>query len=376
MNPGGVALHFASKLVSRDRTCLERLDYDDSMPLHIAAEYGQYSLAKYLIENGAALLTLDKNGLTPLGVAIKQRFITLTQHIMQKHKEQRLAQIAAGHAVFRGQSSIIQFQTSALTFLLTPGRFSSSPSYFFAPAPLSSSRRGCYDYPFSALSLRLLAVLLDKYQDQIWPSGFQPFVFFLHATHNPYTFASGLTWTIRMGNLNVLRMIIDSKRFDPDLRHLIDTAYCQRQLGTDHVATEAEREAVIDYLEDIETVDFEETKGRRVQGHILSFMWRLYYRVYGDIERRQYKRFLAWRFDSDVCRSENPRFLEFRQWYRPRFSFYIPAYISLWVILLPLTICFAVLASASNVAITRSNINHYVFILIFVSLFPHLNNLC
>jgi ankyrin repeat protein len=122
MCPGSQAVNFAKKLVARDSFCLERLDYNRSKPLHIAAEYGHQMLANFLVEKGAALLDVNSSGLTPLGMAVKARFIGLTQLLMRKHREQKLEQIAAGRGM--DWSEIQIKEASALKFLLTPGKFS------------------------------------------------------------------------------------------------------------------------------------------------------------------------------------------------------------------------------------------------------------
>jgi ankyrin repeat protein len=196
MCPGSQAVNFAKKLVARDSFCLERLDYNRSKPLHIAAEYGHQMLANFLVEKGAALLDVNSSGLTPLGMAVKARFIGLTQLLMRKHMEQKLEQIAAG----RGMDWIQIKEASALKFLLTPGKFSPTQ-----PNPLpfqrGDTRLGCFDFPFSPLSVRLLAVLLEEHREPIWTSGFQPFIFWFRATYDPYTFASGLYEAIKVGNL-------------------------------------------------------------------------------------------------------------------------------------------------------------------------------
>ena len=217
MFPGDVVLEFASRLIADDPTSVHRLDHHGWTPLHLAAQYGHESLANYLVDKGSSLLVFNDSGLSPLGMAIRARFLALIRLLCRKHKIKGQSQIASGHVLFRnfskflrsplrGGSNILLKQVHALEFILRPGRFSpgSTLSYMgphnsilFPPKEVSHDR-GCAGIPFSKLSLKTLDILLEEYRTQTWSSIFQPFNFVLHIFRDHYIFESGLYWAMRM----------------------------------------------------------------------------------------------------------------------------------------------------------------------------------
>jgi len=68
-------------------------------PLQEAVDQVHESLARLLINNGANMQTFNNKKLSPLGVAISNRFVGLTRLLRHELKNKNLEQIAASEFV-------------------------------------------------------------------------------------------------------------------------------------------------------------------------------------------------------------------------------------------------------------------------------------
>ena len=96
----------------------------------------------------------------------------------------------------------------------------------------------------------------------------------------------------------------------------------------------------------------------------MTQIWRTYY-LYGHLEQKQYERANSWLLEYRP--SVEPRFLEFRPWYYAHYSFYAILFITLWLVLTPLLVFFAVIASDPASEISMGNIAYAVIMILLVS---------
>ena len=103
---------------------------------------------------------------------------------------------------------------------------------------------GCCDHPFSQKSIEVLRVLLNCYKHTT-RLGIN---FFEHMFFSTTSY-SGLEAAISMGNIEAVKLLLDSELFKPDYRCLVLYAHNQRMVGASHIADEATRESMLYYLE-------------------------------------------------------------------------------------------------------------------------------
>ena len=378
---GSQSVDIAKMLLGEDSSALRHENCHRSTPLHEASQYGHVRLIELFLAAGARLLDFNIDSLTPLGLAIRFRFVLAVALLSSKHQKQKLPfQASNGLWVnpFEVLSPIVPRRgryISALEYLLAPGKHSPSDDihhdYVSLRIPLARriSDFGTFDIPFSESSAQIIKILVNNYEHRT-RFGIN---LCLSLTHAIYRYDSGLHWAIRMANVDAIGCILSQQGgrpapFKPDWRDLIELAYSQRQLGREHVGTEEAREQVISELREQQSLAYRsklDNRTRQNRSLLLARLWRVYYRIYGHLEQREYDRANEWLMEARP--RIDPNFLEFRQWYYPRFSLYYILFVILWFILIPMLTCYAIVARDPSVRISAANITYAVIKVILVS---------
>ena len=328
---------FAEKLLQEYPSCLGVRDRYGRTPLHFAAGYGNFQLIDFFLSKGAALLSFDTNGITPLGIAIQARSIRAVRKLRVEHDRRRLPLLAFTLYWMR--------YFSAFEFLLAPGLL--SPTHI-REMVIPYHPFGCCDHPFSESSLNVLNELLEHFEHRV-KFGIN---FFQSLIHPTYKQVSGIRTAVRMGNLEAVDMIIKSRKFKVDLRDLLKLAFNQRIIGAQHIASEEAREEMVVYLWQEQQQDYTSLRENRQKSR-LRFIWKLYYRLYGTMEQKHYERVNEWQFNNRYY--WNRLFPELGQWIHIRFSFTLFLYIFIWCLLCPILVCLAFVAADPATHYSTSN---------------------
>lgn len=378
MFQGNQSVEVATKLLRDYPSALRHRDCRASTPLHKASQHGHTKLIELFLSAGANLLDINLDTLTPLGLAIRFRFVLAVALLSSKCREQKLPFVAS-NAFW-----IISFPVLTPTgFVPLQGRYISVFDYLLAPGyqspnteikhdhvPLQRewSHIGTYDVPFSKPSLKILEILVSNYEHRT-RFGIN---LCLSLTHAIYRYDSGLHWAVRMANLDAITCILSARSriltpFKPEIRDLIELAYSQRLLGRSHIGSEEAREKVISRLREQQIMEYKsmfDTRTRQNRFRLLNRLWSIYYRIYGRVEQREYERANDWLLETRP--TVDPKFLEFRQWYYPRYSLYSVLFALLWLILIPLLTCYAIVACDPSSGMRAANIAYIVVMVILV----------
>ena len=375
---GSQSVEIAKRLLKDNSSALRHKNHRNSTPLHEASQYGHSKLIELFITAGARLLDIDLDRLTPLGLAVRYRFVLAVALLSRKHKEQKLP-FQASSGLWRNPNPFLV----PLAIVPPRGRYVSALQYLLAPGVHSPSDEivhdlvlfqrglihiGTYDAPFSASSVQILEILVKNYEHHT-RFGVN---LCLSLNHAIYRYDSGLHWAIRMANVDAVHCILSQQSgfFKPAWRELIELAYSQRSLGREHVGSEAARKEIISMLREQQFSSHKTLSDRRTRtgqnsSLLLTRFWRTYYSIYGHLEQRQYDRANEWLMEARP--TVEPRFLEFRQWYYPRFSLYYVLFGTLWLILIPTLSCYAVVARDPSAHISAANIAYSVTVVVLVS---------
>ena len=388
MFQGAEAVDMAGKLLDDDRSNLDRRDHDARTPLHVASLYGHTKLMTLFLSRGARLLDVDTTNLTPLGIAIRSRHVFGTWLLSSWHRKQNVALMAMAQR--RKTFSPIDLRreisgngnyVSALEYLLTPGRHTPNQNDLIRQGMiefLSSgwSLLGCYDIPFSKVSLTIVDVLLANYKQRTRPIGTLDLLF----TYQFYRYESGMQWAVRTSNLDVVQRILDTTSdgrpvFKTHLRDLIAIACRRPRNGMSLVGSLKQRKALMAYLRQRQTGEYLALRDKRIgqcqSPALRNKLWGFYYTVYGNMEQKQYERAVEWQLTvHHKTWWSDPRFLEFRQWHHPRLSIYAVLLPLLWALVLPTILCYAIVARDPASDMSSGNIACAILAVILVSSRP------
>lgn len=313
----GRFLDMARALLLRDRGCLKNdCNSEQWTPLHAAAAYGCTEMIDWLIDNGAPLepeaffthhcslpgesllVRKTRQRVTPLGLAVRYKAVAGVHKLCMKHQELELPLNA-----IKSDRNYNGKRMSALYCHMAPGFDSRSYDLGF-DVDLCV---GCYKEPFTDFDRSILAILLQYYQPK------RPF-YLRHSTDFvDHKYDSGLYWAVGTANLEAVQMICETDKFRPPWRMLIHLAHRQRELALEHKVNENQRLELINYLQDVQIFDFEETKSRRLNNRggkgVLGVTWKFYYRIYGSVEQNQFRRCNDWRLEH--CPFNLPMLFEF-----------------------------------------------------------------
>ena len=376
---GPQSIEIAERLLREDPSALMLQDRIASTPLHEASRYGHLGFIKLFLYKGAKLQAVNMEQLTPLGLAIRYRFVLAVSLLSSTCRKQKLPLMAAksnwfipfpGGLTPFGVYPISGRFVSALDFLLSPGWNSPSPNfkYDFDPLQPRKVHIGSYDVPFSASSFKILDILVTAYEHRT-RFGTN---FLLNTTHAAYRCDTGLHWAARMSNPRVIELMLADKNSlselsSAELRDLIEVAFTQRLIGKSHISSEEDRKRSIEILQERQIrkhASEAEKHSRKNRFPLLTQIRRTYY-LYGHLEQKQYERANFWLLEYRP--SVEPRFLEFRPWYYAHYSVYAILFITLWLVLTPLLVFFAVIASDPASEISTGNIAYAVIMILLVS---------
>jgi ankyrin repeat protein len=293
--PWESAVPLAELIVGKDPSSVHAIHGDDKFtPLHEAAWAGQRNLIRFLLNNGSDL-TPKSTLYTPLGAAIASRSITGVRVLAQAHHYAKKGLVATlDQKIWRYRAIIYVTYHSAITFLLSPG-FSS----FLTPRPgdelrlgdeqsklgASLHQIGCLDYPFSQTSRIILDILL-RYYDK---ADFQwyPFATFWKQDLYPW-YSSGLPQVVRLADLELFKMLIESGKFNPDYDFLVNVAVRQLIIMDLHIANYDKRIEMINYLRHLQVEQFNSKwDARRSISHWpLRYYWRIQFHIWAQPKQR------------------------------------------------------------------------------------------
>ena len=293
--PWESAVPLAELIVGKDPSSVHAIHGADKFtPLHEAAWAGQRNLIRFLLNNGSDL-TPKSTLYTPLGAAIASRSITGVRVLAQAHHYAKKGLVATlDQKIWRYRAIIYVTYHSAITFLLSPG-FSS----FLTPRPgdelrlgdeqsklgASLHQIGCLDYPFSQTSRIILDILL-RYYDK---ADFQwyPFATFWKQDLYPW-YSSGLPQVVRLADLELFKMLIESGKFNPDYDFLVNVAVRQLIIMDLHIANYDKRMEMINYLRHLQVEQFNSKwDARRSISHWpLRYYWRIQFHIWAQPKQR------------------------------------------------------------------------------------------
>ena len=386
-------ISFAEMLLKKDPLCLRITSKSGSLSaLHIAAMQGNRAMINFLVLRGADLLQ-PASRLTPLGSAIRARSWVGVDALGLQHQKQQIRQVAA-HGAYRyllppiGQPVEAVRTVTATTFLLAPGIYSQN---FIGTVDMSNvpfqkdSYLGCYDHPFSDVSRKILDTILCHYlpdrnlvslrlwRHPVWilsriiPGGPNAAagIHLIHRVISAMCFHeqgldAGLMWAIRMGNLEAIRLILDSRphcQYEPSLRGSVELGYLQMKLGEQHVASEEDRIDVLKHLLRTQKEEYSSIKRKRQRHMVWGWYWRAYYSSYGDREQRCFE-------GCHQLELENRPFFIVGPWCRPRIPLYLLSLSVLWAILIPMSRYLSLLRHNSVIDVT----SRHVFTLVGVAI--------
>ena len=353
---GKKTTNFAEELRLRDKGCLKVPNGLGYTPLHHAAFYGNRPLAEYLIANGVNINThSDKiSGLTPLGAAIAGRSLPLVKFFLETLE-------ATKRPVYARKW--LEGSLDPLHYLLQP-RTNFGDLDHKHHNMIDIFDRGCLDFPFSNASREILDCLLAKPRSehplrrQIGQWLLRPLSF--------WTPNTAIFWAVRMTSFYAVERMIDMGYYKGNFKDLLDKAYRQNSIGLEHVSTDADRKAMIEYLLEKQDAQFEKMKAKQEHHRtaILRYMFRIR-DLYRRMAQLQYTKALKWRNDN---RLTFPPYLispfdiiDFPIDFRARF-------ISVWILLLIIITCVAIASFDPTSKYSSKNAVCLVVTIVLVSL--------
>lgn len=290
LHPGPAAVEFASWILEKDPKSIHVRDSQMNTPLHAAAQFGNVRFAKLLIRHHrASLFATNQFGRTPLGVAILYRESTIINLLRDLYSKRNIPEVSmvSRFALF---GSLRVRTIAPVEDIVTPG-----PNPTTIKLLLPFEKFGAADYPFSESSKRLLKELLKTHPQ---PTKFGT-NFIQNAICSP-VLTSGLYAAINMANHEGAEMILNHLSGTSDLpkshlRFLLFAALDLLPLNEfNDFATRSARTKVVDVIWERCKSEFTKKRDNRFKSRLLSPMWKMYYRVYGDRENKHLSRTKTW----------------------------------------------------------------------------------
>jgi ankyrin repeat protein len=360
MYPSAASITIATRILKVHAKAVNTRDKSWRTPLHCAAFRDHNDLIEKLIEAGADIAARDFDGYTPLGAAVSGRSKRAIRYICTAHKRKSQPLISW---TFTDPIIEVGWLTySPLEQLLSPGTISPAREPEMRLEPNRLERFGCCDYPFSEKSIEVLRVLLDCYTHRTRLGiNFFEHMFFSMAHY------SGIQTAISMGNVEAVKLILKSKEFSHDYRCLVLYAHNQRMVGSSHIADEATREIMLDYLEGCDDKDFNARRQERRTTSWFSLLWNLYYLCYGNLEQKQWKRASLW-LRNNRTHDYRPLLVEFSPWVQTRWSLNIVSFCIGWTFMAPMIVHFVLIHQNPPTECPRSRKIYAAICLIMVSM--------
>ena len=352
MFPTEGALSIAKRLLKSSKKGLNARDAEGRTPLHCAAFREHSEMVEFLIANRASLCRRDNRSYTPLGAAISTRSIQSARLICIALQKRRLP--------FCSWKLMGLLSYSPMEQLLYPGRIPPArrPEMDLDYGSLSF---GCCDFPFSEPSQNVLRLLLNHYEEN-WNFGDNviELIFF------PAWSYSGIHPAICMGNIDAVKIIMESKKFHHDFRRLAVYAHNQRMLSGTHIASEETRLRMVNLMEEYQKNEFLRLRKQRISSSF-SLFWLAYYKSYGDLEQKQFERALCWLRENRRY-MYRPALLEFLYWLPTRYSVILVTMVLLWIFLTPAIVYFFLILPDPLINFDRHDKTIAALMLVMVSL--------
>jgi ankyrin repeat protein len=356
--PSAASVSIATQILKKHPKAVNVRDGMWRTPLHCAAFRENNEMIEILINARADIAARDIDSYTPLGAAVSGRSIRAIRQICAALKRKR--QPLVSWAFMNPIVEISWLTYSPLEQLLSPGTISPAREPEMRLEPNRTERFGCCDHPFSRKSLKVLQILLDCYEHRTRPT----INFFEHMFFSIDRY-SGIESAVSMGNIEAVKLILQSGKFSHDHRYLVLYAHNQRMVGASHIADEATREDMLDYLEEYHDKWFKSRLERR-RSSWLSLVWKLYYTCYGDLEQEQWKRASLWLRNNRFL-DYRPVVLEFVPWARTRWSLSIVSFSIGWIFMAPMIVYFILIHQAPPTECPRSRKIYAIICLVMVS---------
>ena len=351
--PSAESVLIAKEILKTNPKAINVRDSNWRTPLHCAALREHTEMIRTLIDARANIVARDVDGYTPLGAAVAWRSVRAIKQICAALERQHQPLISWTFTDTLFGTGLLTY--SPLEQLLSPGTISPAREPEMLLEPNKLERFGCCDHPFSTKSLEVLRVLLECYTHKIrLNTNFFECIFF------PKDSYSGMQPAIAMGNIKAVEVILGSGKFCFDYRYLVLYAHNQRAVGVSHIADEATREAMLDYLEDCHNDEWAKRRLERCSSAWLFFPWKLYYACYGNLEQREWKRASLW-LRENRFHDYRPLLLEFVPWCRTRGSLDLVSFVIGWCFMAPMI---AYLIKIHQVPGTEYPLNRKIYVII------------
>ena len=351
----------ASKLINQSHKLVNSRSRSGYTALHFAAVAGSASLMNILATRGAHLMAAS-NHITPLGLAIAYWSELGVEQICSIHMEKGVPLIAAFNKISDALS--LHHSIGPLTMILAPGQ--DSPMKTVREFRGRSSQAGCYDPPLHGPAENIVRIVLR------YPASGRCLEFFktwyyqvteqysstddfkrgwsakvLHIMMLLLGLVIGLLWFIMYGvdeihdaiecamvsdDSRAVEIILaesSQKKPPANLRNLIQ--HSQIYISWKPVQGRQNSLRTAGLLIEQENHNYSQIKLRRTNGRIRA-LWRLIYRLYLDVELKEYMRFNDWVIHErpDMAKLKT----EFRSWLpSPRIPTYPLFFIIMWAIL-------------------------------------------
>lgn len=345
----------ASKLINQSHKLVNSRSRSGYTALHFAAVAGSASLMNILATRGAHLMAAS-NRITPLGLAIAYWSELGVKEICSIHMEKGVPLVAA----FDGTPAALSPSPSSgpLTMVLARGRNSGMNAVREFRG--RSSLAGCYDPPLHGPAENIVRIVLR------YPASGRCLDFFktwYYQVTEQYSSTDDLTWLLIMellvgfviGSLWFIMygvdefcdavecamasddsraveiMLAESSQKKPlaNLRKLILSSHIY--ISWKPVQERQNSLRTADLLIEQEKFNHSQLKLRRTNGR-MRVLWRLVYRLYLDVEQKEYMRFNDWVVHErpDMARLKT----EFRSWLpSQRIPTYLLSFMIMWAIL-------------------------------------------
>ena len=371
-----VGRKFAEDIIAREPDCVRFVTSDSFAPtplqryeadknpfrvtaLELAAYYGNVELIGLLTSRGAKLMDpidlqpVVRHPLNALGIAVASRSIPAVIKLSDEHCRRSLPLHGRSASIRIYWSWVVRIPPtdclSAIGLLLADGQWS------FPGARLSDEERlalhqgdgkgfGAADFPFSPASQAILQVLVERYK-YVVPFGAAGVVNLLTRPYEDFNLESAVV----KGNLTAVRTILDHKNtahLGYDFRNLLRIAVHVRISWYQGTVPDGDREDMVTYLLAKENENYTNLKTTREGSYFRPF-WKLFYLLYGYIERNQYKETLEWQrhnLDTSWGHSRFEFGIGHKRLYTRPFLFLIFG----WCFLTPLILLYRALARAED----------------------------
>ena len=345
----------ASRLINQSHKLVNSRSRSGYTALHFAAVAGSVSLMNILAKRGAHLMAAS-NRITPLGLAIAYWSELGVKEICSIHMEKGVPLVAAFDETFFSLSPSPSI--GPLTMVLGWGRKSGMNTVREFRG--GSSWAGCYDPPLHGPAENIVRIVLRYPASGRWLDFFKIWYYQVTEQYSPtddmdslqkvelfFGFAFGSFWFLIYGadefcdavecavaaddSRAVEIILAESSQKKPlaNLRKLILTS--QTYISWKPVQERQNSLRAADLLIELEHSNHSELKLQRTNGR-MRVLWRLIYRLYLDIEQKEYMRFNDWVIHErpDMARLKT----EFRSWLpSQRVPTYPFSFMIMWAIL-------------------------------------------